>query len=90
MVRVSQAISSDFIFFTRTRLGTCGRENFPSSRREAFLFVCLLAPVLSYRLSVAGNARAIVTYNKKDLMRGQLVWPEMKILSPPECLEELA
>lgn len=43
-----------------------------------------------YALAAAGNARAIVTYNKKDLMRGQLVWPEMKILSPPECLEELA
>ncbi len=41
-------------------------------------------------LAVAGNAHAIVTYNKKDLMRGQLVWPDMKILSPPECLEELS
>lgn len=38
-------------------------------------------------LAVAGNAEAIVTYNKKDLARGQLAWPGLQILSPPECLE---
>ncbi len=38
-------------------------------------------------LAVAGNAEAIVTYNKKDLTRGQLAWPELKILFPSECLE---
>lgn len=41
-------------------------------------------------LAIAGNALAIVTYNKKDLFRGQLVWPELKILSPSECLKEFA
>lgn len=41
-------------------------------------------------LAVAGNAEAIVTYNKKDLARGQLAWPDLRILSPSECLEELA
>lgn len=41
-------------------------------------------------LAVAGNAEAIVTYNKKDLTRGQLAWPNLRILSPSECLEELA
>jgi putative PIN family toxin of toxin-antitoxin system len=40
-------------------------------------------------LAVAGNAEAIVTYNIKDFRRGQLVWPDLKVLTPSECLEEL-
>jgi putative PIN family toxin of toxin-antitoxin system len=40
-------------------------------------------------LAVAGNAEAIVTYNKKDLQRGQLTWPDLRIVSPAECLEAL-
>lgn len=40
-------------------------------------------------LAIAGNAEAIVTYNKKDLLHGQLHWPHLKILNPAECLEEL-
>jgi len=40
-------------------------------------------------LAVAGNAEAIVTYNKKDFRRGQLAWPGLKVLTPTECLEEL-
>lgn len=40
-------------------------------------------------LAVAGNAEAIVTYNKKDLLNGQLQWPHLKILNPAECLEKL-
>ena len=40
-------------------------------------------------LAVAGNAKAIVTYNVKDLQRGQLVWPQLRILTPGECLKEL-
>lgn len=40
-------------------------------------------------LAVAGNAEAIVTYNKRDLARGQLAWPDLKILAPVQCLEEL-
>ena len=40
-------------------------------------------------LAVAGNAEAIVTYNKKDLQRGQLAWPDLKVLTPAECLEKL-
>jgi len=39
-------------------------------------------------LAVAGNAKAIVTYNVKDLRRGQLLWPTLRILTPAECLEE--
>lgn len=41
-------------------------------------------------LAVAGNALAIVTYNVKDLRRGQLAWPRLRILTPAECLEELS
>jgi predicted nucleic acid-binding protein len=40
-------------------------------------------------LAVAGNAEVIVTFNKKDLQRGQLLWPHLKILTPTECLEVL-
>ncbi len=38
-------------------------------------------------LAVAGNAEAIVSFNKKDLTRGQLVMPNLRILTPAECLE---
>ncbi|MCL1939916.1 MAG: putative toxin-antitoxin system toxin component, PIN family [Desulfovibrionaceae bacterium] len=40
-------------------------------------------------LAVAGNAKAIVTYNIKDLQRGQLLWPQLRILTPVDCLKEL-
>lgn len=40
-------------------------------------------------LAVAGNAEAIVSFNKKDLTRGQLVLPGLLILTPAECLEML-
>ncbi len=40
-------------------------------------------------LAVAGSAEAIITFNKKDLRRGQLLWPHLKILTPAECLEVL-
>ncbi|MDR2893294.1 MAG: PIN domain-containing protein [Deltaproteobacteria bacterium] len=40
-------------------------------------------------LAVAGNAKAIVTYNVKDLERGQLLWPQLRILTPEACLKEL-
>lgn len=40
-------------------------------------------------LAVAGNADAIVTSNKKDLMRGQLLWPHLRVLTPAECMEVL-
>lgn len=40
-------------------------------------------------LAVAGNARAIVTYNVKDLRRGQLLWPHLRIVTPEVCLKEL-
>ncbi len=40
-------------------------------------------------LAVAGNAKAIVTYNIKDLERGQLLWPQLRIVTPEACLKEL-
>lgn len=40
-------------------------------------------------LAVAGNASAIVTYNVKDLQRGQLLWPQLRVLTPGDCLKEL-
>lgn len=40
-------------------------------------------------LAVAGNAEAIVTFNKKDVRRGQLLWPHLQVLTPAECLEAL-
>ena len=40
-------------------------------------------------LAVAGNAKAIVTYNTKDLQRGQLLWPQLQIFTPADCLREL-
>ncbi len=40
-------------------------------------------------LAIAGNAEAIVSFNKKDLTRGQLVMPDLRILTPAECLEVL-
>lgn len=40
-------------------------------------------------LAMAGNAEAIVTFNIKDLTRGQLVMPNILIMTPAECLEKL-
>ena len=40
-------------------------------------------------LAVAGNAWAIVTYNTRDLRHGQLLWPQLRILTPRDCLKEL-
>ena len=41
-------------------------------------------------LAVAGNAEAVVTYNIKDLQRGQLLWLQLRILTPADCLKEPA
>ena len=41
-------------------------------------------------LAVAGNAGAIVTYNIKHLRRGQLLWPQVRIVTPADCLKELS
>jgi len=36
-----------------------------------------------------GGAEAIVTYNIRDLRSGDLRWPGIDVLTPPECLEKL-
>ena len=38
--------------------------------------------------AVAGNAQAIVTYNVRDLVRGELTWPNLQILTPAQYLEQ--
>lgn len=38
-------------------------------------------------LAVAGNAAAVVTRNTRDLRRGELRFPSLRILTPEECLE---
>jgi predicted nucleic acid-binding protein len=40
-------------------------------------------------LAVAGNAEAVVSFNKKDLACGQLLLPDLLVLPPSECLEKL-
>jgi putative PIN family toxin of toxin-antitoxin system len=40
-------------------------------------------------LAIAGGARAVITHNVRDLRRGELVWDDMLILTPAECLEKL-
>lgn len=39
-------------------------------------------------LAVAGNAQAIVTHNVRDLRGGELAWPQLRILTPAQFLEE--
>lgn len=41
-------------------------------------------------LAIAGGARAIVTHNVRDLGRGQLIWRDLKVLTPSRALEEFA
>jgi putative PIN family toxin of toxin-antitoxin system len=38
-------------------------------------------------LAIAGNAVAIVTWNIRDLTRGELRFPALRILTPEQCLE---
>ena len=40
-------------------------------------------------LAVAGGADAIVTRNVRHVRRGQLVWKDLLVLTPAECLKEL-
>lgn len=40
-------------------------------------------------LAIAGGAKAIVTYNIRDFRLGDLRWPNLAVLTPPECLETL-
>lgn len=38
-------------------------------------------------LALAGGAEAIVTHNVRDLRRGELSWPELRIQTPHEFME---
>ncbi|MDR1826868.1 MAG: PIN domain-containing protein [Methylobacteriaceae bacterium] len=38
-------------------------------------------------LAIAGGAQAIVTFNVKDFGGGQLNWPQLRIVTPKQCLE---
>lgn len=40
-------------------------------------------------LAVAGGATAIVTHNTRDVAHGELVWNELRVLTPAQCLENL-
>lgn len=40
-------------------------------------------------LALAGGAAAIVTYNVRDVGRGELKWGGLRIVTPAQCLEEL-
>lgn len=39
-------------------------------------------------LALAGAGRAIVTHNVSDVRRGELLFNELRVLTPAECLEE--
>lgn len=39
-------------------------------------------------LAVAGNAQFIVTHNVRDLARGELAWPHLRIVTPARFMEE--
>ena len=38
-------------------------------------------------LAVAASAQAIVTRNLRDLSRGELKFPSLRVVSPEDCLE---
>lgn len=40
-------------------------------------------------LAVAGGACAIITHNVRDVGRGQLLWENLLVLTPAQCLERL-
>lgn len=39
-------------------------------------------------LALAGGAAGIVTHNVRDLGRGELVFDQLRVLTPAQCLEE--
>lgn len=39
-------------------------------------------------LALAGGAVGIVTHNIRDLDRGELLFDQLRVLSPAQCLEE--
>ena len=39
-------------------------------------------------LAIAGHAHFIVTHNVRDLVRGELAWPHLRVITPALFLEE--
>lgn len=39
-------------------------------------------------LAIAGNAEAVVTHNVRDLTRGELAWPQLRVVTPHQFLKE--
>lgn len=39
-------------------------------------------------LALAGGAAGIVTHNLRDLGRGELVFDQLRVLTPPKCMEK--
>jgi predicted nucleic acid-binding protein len=39
-------------------------------------------------LALAGGAAGIVTHNVRDIGRGELLFDQLRVLTPPQCLEE--
>ena len=39
-------------------------------------------------LALAGGAAGIVTHNVRDLGRGELLFDQLRVLAPAQCLEE--
>jgi predicted nucleic acid-binding protein len=42
-----------------------------------------------FELAVAGQAAAVVTRNVRDLARGELRFPSLRVVTPEQCLEDL-
>ena len=38
-------------------------------------------------LAVAANAVVIVTHNVRDVARGELIWKDLRVMTPAQCLE---
>ena len=85
--------------FSRCRLSVTERNEL----LDIFLEVCQWTPIyFGWRpnlpdegdnhlveLAIAGNARFIVTRNLRDLSRMQLRFPELRVSSPEDFLQEL-
>lgn len=39
-------------------------------------------------LAIAGNAEAVVTHSVRDLTRGELAWPQLRVVTPHQFLKE--
>ena len=39
-------------------------------------------------LAIAGNAHAVVTHNVRDLTRGELAWPQLRVMTPHQFSKE--